>query len=77
MVMESGRKVLEGKEKMITVDTEALKSIKPYGEALKSDREALKGNGEIKGFFQNISVFLLLLFLISRGDRGTMDIGAP
>ena len=44
--MESDKKVLEGKEKVITVDTEALKRIKLYGEALKSDREALKGNGE-------------------------------
>ena len=34
---------------MITVDTEALKRIKLYGEALKSDREALKGNGEAFG----------------------------
>ena len=49
MAMESDRKVLEGKEKVITVDTEALKRIKLYGEALKSDREALKGNGEAFG----------------------------
>ena len=49
MAMESDRKVLEGKEKVITVDTEALKRIKLYGEALKSDREVLKGNGEAIG----------------------------
>ena len=49
MAMESDRKVLEGKEKAITVDTEALKRIKLYGEALKSNREALKGNGEVFG----------------------------
>ena len=47
--LKSNRKVLEGKEKMIMVDTEALKSIKLNGEALKSDGEALKGNGEALG----------------------------
>ena len=41
--------MLEGKEKIITVDTEASKGIKLNGKALISDGEALKGNGEVFG----------------------------
>ena len=46
--LKSDRKALDGKEK-VTVDTEALKGVKINGEALTSDWEALKGNGEAFG----------------------------
>ena len=41
--------MLEGKAKMIAVDTEASKSFNLNGKALISDGEALKGNVEAFG----------------------------